>query len=265
MQEIGLPDFSFEKKLWKKGYRFVVGIDEAGRGAWAGPIVASACTFASKFKILSRKAGVAIRRLADRVNSKIKIDDSKRLRPREREETAEWTKKHALAWSVAEISVGIINRVGIGKAIAMAMRQAIKKLFDGEITALSTHFYSRPGPKTSRYPVRNQSKKRRKSEFSFLVDGFHVKYLPGGLKNQKGVIHGDQKSISIAAASILAKVYRDKIMVALGRKYPVYGWGRNKGYGTRLQQKAISRYGLTKFHRRQFVRKFLARGGSLFD
>lgn len=257
-----LPTFSLEKSLWKKGYRFVIGIDEVGRGAWAGPIVASACTFASKFKILSRKAGVAI---SDRVNSKIKIDDSKRMKPREREETAEWIKKHTLAWSVAEVPVGMINRVGIGKATAMAMRQAIKKLFDGEITALSTHFYSRPGPKTSRYPVKNQSKKRRKSEFSFLVDGFHVKYLPGGLKNQKGVVHGDQKSISIAAASILAKVYRDKIMVALGRKYPVYGWGRNKGYGTRLHQKAILRYSLTKFHRRQFVRKFLARDGSLFD
>ncbi|MDP3955217.1 MAG: hypothetical protein Q8Q15_02550, partial [bacterium] len=96
-----------------------------------------------------------------------------------------------------------------------------------------------------------------------LVDGFHVKYLRGiGLKNQKGVIHGDQKSISIAAASILAKVYRDKLMQSLSKqsKYKKYGWGKSKGYGTKEHQKAILKYGLTRYHRKEFVRTFLAGG-----
>lgn len=247
-----LPNFSFEKKFWRKGFKFVVGVDEAGRGAWSGPVVAASVVFPSS---------VTMKQLN---NETIKIDDSKRLRPRQREKAAEWIKKHALAWSAAEVPVGIINRVGIGKATAVAMRQAIKKLFDGEIATPFTHFYSRPGPKTSRYPVRSQSGKRRKPEISFLVDGFHVRYLPGGAKNQKAIIHGDQRSISIAAASILAKVYRDRLMRKLARKHKVYAWGKNKGYGTRLQQKAILRYGLIRYHRRKFVRSWADRRGYIF-
>ncbi|MBU3957189.1 hypothetical protein KKI19_02890 [Patescibacteria group bacterium] len=102
-----------------------------------------------------------------------------------------------------------------------------------------------------------------------LVDYFYIPYLRGlGLKNprkippvagsrgrQKPIKNGDQKSFSIAAASILAKVHRDKIMRSLGRKprYKVYGWGRNKGYGTKFHQRAIKKYGLTRCHRRQFI------------
>ena len=207
------PNFSFEKKIWRRGFKYACGVDEAGRGAWAGPIVAAACAFAPKFQIVEG----------------LGIDDSKRLKPKKRERLAAEIKKYALVWSVAEIPVRVINKLGIGKATAAAMRKALKKL--------------------------------RRSKIFVLVDGFHVKYLTGGLKNQKAITHGDQKSISIAAASILAKVHRDKIMRRLGRnpRYKVYGWGRNKGYGTKLQQKAILRYGLTRFHRKAFVKTWLAK------
>lgn len=111
-----------------------------------------------------------------------------------------------------------------------------------------------------------------------LVDYYHVPYLRGiGKTGQLGIEHGDQKSISIASASILAKVHRDKIMESLNKqfKYKKYGWGRNKqslfrakgrdiyglarnkGYGTSEHQKAILRYGLTRYHRKEFVKTFL--------
>ncbi len=90
------------------------------------------------------------------------------------------------------------------------------------------------------------------------MDAFHVKYISGvGLANQKAIIGGDGKSISIAAASIVAKVYRDKLMATLGRGFVQYGWGRNKGYGTKFHQEGIRKNGLCEFHRRDFVDKII--------
>ena len=91
-----------------------------------------------------------------------------------------------------------------------------------------------------------------------LVDGFAVKYLGRiGLNNQKVIIKGDQKSISIAAASIIAKVQRDQNMVKLDQKYPIYFWKRNKGYGTSQHINAIIKYGKSSLHRDLFLRKIL--------
>jgi ribonuclease HII len=209
------PHFSFEKSLWKKGFRFVVGVDEVGRGAFAGPLVVGAVIFPKKI---------------------VKIDglnDSKLLKPRFRETLVKEIQQKALAWDVTEVGVKVINRQGIARATAKAMRKTIADL-------------ARKG-----YPP----------DF-VLVDYFYIPYLQGlGLKNQKPLKHGDQRSFSIAAASVLAKVHRDKIMRALGRKprYKSYGWGRNKGYGSKLHQKAILRYGLTQYHRTQYVSTWKAK------
>ena len=212
------PDLSYEKRLWRKGYKFVVGIDEVGRGAWAGPIVVSAVVFPSA--VTKQFSNLAIEQLG--------INDSKLLKPRLREQLAKEIKKRALAWDVSEIGVGVINKIGIGKATEKAMRKTISDL----------------------------AKKGKNPDF-VLVDFYSIPYLRGlGRKNQLGIKHGDQKSISIAAASILAKVHRDGLMRSLSRKYPQYDWGRNKGYGTRLQQKAILRYGLTRYHRKEFVKSW---------
>lgn len=225
-----LPNFSYEKRFWhvksarqrttclprdpakrdftgwKRGFKYVVGIDEVGRGAFAGPVAVAAVIFSRQIVEING------------------INDSKLLKPRFREQLAKEIKKKALAWDVTEVGVRVINRAGIGKATTKAMRETVSDL-------------ARKG-----YPP----------DF-VLVDYFYIPYLRGlGLKNQKPIKNGDQKSFSIAAASILAKVHRDKIMRSLARKprYKVYGWGRNKGYGTKFHQKAIKKYGLTRFHRK---------------
>lgn len=188
----------------------MIGIDEVGRGAFAGPVVSAAVIFDPK---------------KTEANLISEIDDSKRLRPQKRRLLAKEIKKQAIYWEIATVSVANINRVGIGKATNMAFRKSLRVIVKllGE---------NRP---------------------YVLVDGFHVRYIKGvGLKHEKAIIKGDQKSISIAAASIIAKDHRDRIMRNLSLKYTKYGFGRNKGYGTKEHQRAIKKYGLIKVHRRSF-------------
>lgn len=209
------PNLQEEKKLWGKNY-IVIGLDEVGRGAFAGPVVVGAVCFA--FDAAS---------LRD-------IDDSKRLSPQKRKVLAKEIKKHALSWAISEIGVPTINKIGVGKATEKAMRLAIKSVLS-----------DLPNESNLTNPF-------------LLIDAFHVKYVRGvGLKNQKGVIKGDQKSVSIAAASIIAKVHRDNLMQKLSRKYRNYGWGKNKGYGTREHRAAIKKHGATKLHRTKFIRKVI--------
>lgn len=204
------PDFSYEKRLWRKGFRFVVGLDEVGRGAFAGPVTVGAVVFGQK-----------------EVNGLDGLNDSKLLKPRFREKLARVIKKEVLAWTVASTNVTMINRFGIGKATQMTMRKAIESLKERGI-----------GP-----------------DF-VLVDAFYIPYLRGlRRKNQQALKKGDQKSFSIAAASILAKVSRDRLMRSLSRQpqYQAYGWGKNKGYGTLSHRQAIQKLGLTRLHRQAFV------------
>src|SRR5581483_3062189 len=147
----------------------------------------------------------------------IKIDDSKRLKPNQRKQSANWIKEHSLAFGIGEVNVGTINRVGIGKAGALAMRKAIRELLDCYIVKI--------------VKKQNNSAIQQYNNCFVLIDAFSIKYLHGiGLSHQKPIIKGDQKSISIAAASIVAKVYRDSLMQKLSKQYELYGWGRNKGY-----------------------------------
>ncbi|MBI3443260.1 ribonuclease HII [Candidatus Woesebacteria bacterium] len=207
-----LPDFLFEAKLWKEGFRIVAGVDEVGRGCFAGPIVAG-CVIFSAMKQFN--------------NGTIIINDSKKLKPRQREIAEKWIKENCLAWGIGEASVAEINRFGIKKASEIAFRQAIancKTIVD-----------------------------------YLLIDAFYIPFVRGlGRKSQLAIIDGDEKSISIAAASVIAKVYRDKLMASLNSKYNKFGWGRNKGYGTREHQEAIKKYGITKYHRKVFVNSFFS-------
>lgn len=213
-----LPNFNYEKKLWKKGFNFIAGCDEVGRGCFAGPVVAAVVVF-PKDLIL---------------NEEIIINDSKQVKARKREKGSSWIKKNALTWGIGEIPVSTINRLGMAKATHMAFRMAII----------------------------NANKKLDSSKIDYLlIDAFYLPYIKGlRRKNQKAIIKGDTKSISIAAASMIAKVYRDKEMLSLSknRKFKKYGWGRNKGYGTRQHQTAIKKYGLTRYHRKAFVATFLS-------
>lgn len=195
-----------ESKLWKSGFQAVCGIDEVGRGSFAGPVVAGAVIFPKDIVLTE---GIA---------------DSKLLTPRQRQRLSREIKDAALAWSVAEIGVSHINKYGIGKATQMAFRKSIKFL-----------------PKLPDY---------------ILIDAFYIKHL--NRKKQKAIKNGDKICASISAASIIAKVYRDNLMKKLHRKYPQYGLGKNKGYGTKKHQEAIYKYGLSRIHRKSFnLNKFL--------
>lgn len=196
-----------EKSLWESGYDYIAGLDEVGRGSFAGPVVVGAVIFPKDCQI---PEGIA---------------DSKLLGPRTREKLAKQIKISALAWSVAEINVSTINKVGIGKATQMAFRKSIKSL--------------------------------DKAPDFILIDAFYIKHL--NRKKQKPIKGGDKICASISAASIIAKVHRDKLMKKLHTKYPYYGLGKHKGYGTKFHQDMIRVHGLSKIHRRLFrLEKFLA-------
>lgn len=281
------PNFLEEKRLWKKGYRIVIGVDEVGRGAFAGPVTAAAVSFKP-----SRRSGIVLNSIPDRRRWKegkdglegylreIGVNDSKVLRPKKREILTREIKKLAFKFAVASASVGEINRLGIKKATERAFRRVVRTIRDhrnfhlggvpslrptirggstlrphlGGGTCQPALYQNGAGPATIRGVFDPGS------EIFVLSDAFHIKYLKGiGLKNQKAIKKGDKKSLSIAAASILAKVHRDNLMRKLSHchRYRKYRWAKNKGYGTYEHRKAILRYGLTGLHRKAFVAKTL--------
>lgn len=207
-------NFSFEKRLWEKGLNTVAGMDEVGRGSFAGPVMAGCVVFRKGIKF---PEGII-------------VDDSKKLTSRKREKAAVWIKKNSV-WGIGLSSPVLINRRGLVKATNIAFRKAI-----GEV-----------------------QKKLGRVDF-LLIDAFFVPYVQGiKRKNQMAIINGDEKSVSIAAASIIAKVERDSLMQKLGRisKYKKYKWIENKGYGTKDHQNAIKKWGITRYHRKLFVKNFL--------
>ena len=207
------PNFREEKKLYKKGYKLVVGIDEAGRGPLAGPVVA--CAFA----------------MFQNPKSKIQISnikDSKKLSAKQREEIYKLLKENSdVEWGIGRVSERVIDKINILKATKLAMQRAVKNL----------------------------EKKQSRIDFLIIDGNFGIDLDI----SQKSIIKGDQKVFSCAAASIIAKVYRDRMMLRYHKKYPDYGFDRHKGYGTELHRDLINKKGLSKIHRKTFrVKKSLA-------
>lgn len=201
------PTLSIESQLWNKGYSSICGIDEVGRGCFAGPVVVGGVIF-PKGVILPE--GVA---------------DSKVLTPQKRRVLSKQIINIAKAWAVAEIGVNVINDIGIGKATQVAFRKVLKLL------SVPADFV--------------------------LIDAFYIQHL--SRKRQLAVKDGDSICASIAAASIVAKVYRDELMEKLHLKFPKYGFDKHKGYGTKAHQEAIRQHGLSKIHRTSFdLSKFLS-------
>lgn len=194
------PTFEEENILWKRGIRYIAGVDEVGRGCFAGPVVAAVIILPRNFSVTDE------------------INDSKLLSAKKREELSPIIKKYSLAYSIAEISLDVINEFGIGKATQKAFHRAV--------TTLTI-----------------------KPEYIF-IDAFYIDNLDR--KNQKPIVHGDRKSISIAAASIIAKVYRDGLMRNMHEAYPNYDFYNNKGYGTKKHREAIKKFGLSEMHRKSF-------------
>jgi ribonuclease HII len=209
MKKIRKPSYNLERELLKKNVDLVFGMDEVGRGSFAGPLVASAVAFEKEFP----------RWLKD-------INDSKLLTVAKREHLSKLILKNAKCFTEI-INVEMINKIGIGKCNKLIFEKLIKIIL-------------------------NEHKERR---IHFLIDGNRMKIRR---KNLSFIVKGDSQIISIAAASIIAKVYRDKLMRDLGTIYRGYNFSKNKGYGTKFHQHAIKKLGLSEIHRKSFnLRKFL--------
>src|SRR3989344_3100744 len=219
-----LPTFEYEERLWRDDY-LVIGVDEVGRGSLAGPVYAGAVCFDS-------------RKIKNLEIEKFGINDSKKLKANERKRLAKIIKKTALTYSIGFSDVSVVNKLGIVKATKIAIRKAVAEVIK-KISATYVRSYI-------------------SCNLYLLLDAFNVTHVKSiGLKNQLVIIKGDEKSISIAAASIVAKVERDQIMSELHHKYPIYLWNRNKGYGTRAHIEALKKFGRCKLHRDLFLRKII--------
>lgn len=212
------PSFNEEQLLWEKGYEFVAGVDEVGRGAFAGPVVAGLVIFPKS--ILER---------SDR--ELFQINDSKLILPNKRKYLAAYIERVAIFSEVCSIPVSVINKVGVGKASYIAFRKLL--------TSARSRFET--------------------AKLYALVDGFYIPYTRGvNKKSQKPIVKGDRLSMSIAAASIIAKVCRDNLMTEYHKQYKMYNFLRNKGYGTKYHRDIIKLRGLCKLHRTSFdLQKFL--------
>ncbi|MCL5438927.1 MAG: ribonuclease HII [Patescibacteria group bacterium] len=233
------PNLNEEKNAFKKGYNLIIGLDEVGRGAFAGPVVVGAVAL-DKESFCKATPCEAKRILLTEIN------DSKKIRPNKRKVLAKEIKKEFI-YSIATTPVSIINKYGIGKATAIGFRKAVKSI----IFQISRN--KKIKQTSGELEIGNWKLEIPKQNCFVLVDGFHIKYIKEiGLKNQKAIIKGDQKCVSIAASSIIAKVHRDSLMKLLHKKYPNYHFSKNKGYGTKEHQNAIKKYGLSKIHRKSF-------------
>lgn len=197
-------DTSLEEELLRSGHRLVIGVDEVGRGSWAGPIIVAAFVFESTSRIIPG------------------VNDSKKLSP---------VKRNSLSpdlsigrYSIGSVSVEEIESLNVIGATRVAIGRAIKSLAVTDFFALVDGYFK---------------------------DTFDFKH--------ECIIRGDEKHYSIAAASILAKVYRDNLMKEMAKKYVHYGFDRNMGYGTKEHQMSIRKYGICEIHRKNYrpIRDYL--------
>ncbi|MFZ3057997.1 MAG: ribonuclease HII [Minisyncoccales bacterium] len=198
-----------EKKLWKKGYKYVAGIDEAGRGPLAGPVVSSAVLILEKdFKH------------AKKIKS---VKDSKKLSEKKREQVyPNLINSSKLKWGIGMVSEKMIDKINILEATKLSMIKAVKNL-----------------------------EKRNEIKVDHLI-------LDGRMKlnlkiAQISIIKADDKVFSVSAASIIAKVTRDRIMIEYDKTYPAYNFKKHKGYGTKEHMKKIKKNGICKIHRKSFA------------
>lgn len=198
-----------ENNLYNQGYKYICGVDEAGRGPLCGPVVASAVILPKDICIEG-------------------VNDSKKLSEKKREKLYDEIMARALAVGIGISDVDVIEKVNILNATKLAMIQAINDL---QITPDYV-----------------------------IVDGNQKIDITIPLDT---VIKGDSKSESIACASIIAKVTRDRMLLKYDKEYPEYGFSKHKGYGTKLHIEAIKEYGITPIHRPSFCKKFINKGGNL--
>ena len=198
--KLQICSLAHEDTLRARGLRFIAGVDEAGRGPLAGPVVAAAVLLPPGY-------------------THPVLDDSKKLTSQKRDSLfAELTADSAIVWSYAVVDVGEIDRINILRATHEGMRRAVA------------------GLNTQPEHV--------------LIDGLPVRPFP---VEQTALVGGDSLSFSIAAASVIAKVTRDRLMLELDTQFPYYGFAKHKGYGTAAHLAALKAHGPCPFHRRSFL------------
>ena len=197
-----MDKLNFERELKQKGYNFVCGVDEVGRGPLAGPVVCAA----------------VIMPLENVVEG---VDDSKKLTAKKREKLDVFIRENAIAYAICRIEPQVIDEINILEATKLCMKNAVESL------SISPDFVLTDGNMTLDITI-----------------------------PQESVIGGDATCYSIGAASIIAKVYRDKLMDEYAVQYPAYGFEKHKGYGTAAHIKAIKECGLCPIHRRSFTKKW---------
>jgi len=197
----------YETKAREQGFKNIAGVDEAGRGPLAGPVVAAAVIFSEETDIIG-------------------LDDSKKLSPKKREELFPKIQEYAIAYGVAVVDREVIDEINILQASLLSMKQAVDQL--NLVPDL------------------------------LLIDGNQK--IKSTL-DQWPIVKGDSKSLTIAAASVLAKVTRDRIMEDYHKLYPQYEFNRHKGYGTKLHRNLIKEHGPCPIHRSTFkgVSEFISR------
>lgn len=246
-----LPNFNEEKKLWRRGYKFVAGLDEAGRGPLAGPVVAAAVCIKNpndQIPMTSKIINPKSQKLFGHWSLEfgiLGINDSKQLSPKRREQLYDIITMHPnIKWGIGIVSEKIIDKINILEATKLAMVKATKNL-ESRIHPVKY----RKAVILPKVKLFNRVK-NKESEINYLIlDGnFKIKSdVP-----QKSIIRGDQKVISVSAASIIAKVTRDRIMLKYDKKYPEYGFKKHKGYPTKFHRQKIKELGFCKIHRRSF-------------
>ncbi|MFI5236812.1 MAG: ribonuclease HII [Ignavibacteriales bacterium] len=194
---------AFDKKYFKNGIELIAGVDEAGRGPLAGPVVAAAVIFDKNFYLEG-------------------VNDSKQVAESQRENLYNQIITQALSYSISIIEVDVIDKINILNASLLAMKQAVHKL------SIKPNLV--------------------------LIDG-NRKYQSEDAVVP--IVKGDAKSFSIAAASILAKVTRDRLMKNLAKDYPEYFWEQNKGYPTKKHREIIKQIGPSPLHRKSFMKKII--------
>lgn len=203
------PSIRFEKEAWRAGFDVVAGVDEVGRGAWAGPLVAAAVVLPRAPSVRGRLTRLLNRQGLRPTDSKLMTHDS-------RFRIALAIGELGLPVAIHEVAPQTVDEVGLGAANRMALCAAVETL--------------------------------RCADYA-LIDAFRLDDL---CCDGKSIIRGDSRCLSIALASIVAKVHRDEIMCRLDGNYPGYGFAQHKGYGTRVHAEALERLGVTDQHRRSF-------------
>ncbi len=208
MQERHKEMMAFDNEYRREGTIVVAGVDEAGRGPLAGPVVAACAILPEDFDVIG-------------------VDDSKKLSEKRREELFEEILNKSLAYGVGIADNNLIDEINILQATKSAMQEALEnasKMLEEKSGKIVGHV---------------------------LFDAVEIKGL---VTPQSAIIKGDAKSLSIAAASIIAKVTRDRMMMEYHEKYPYYGFDSNKGYGTKVHYAGIAEHGITPIHRKSFLK-----------